>query len=716
MESQIPPGTMEEIRVAFERYRDLPFPIYASDKSGRFLLANEPAIALFGIDRNKPIGDYFIGDFYADPKQREGVIEKLEASAPGAWKMDIEVRLRFNGNSQRIRFSTMPFFEDNTLTGLLCIAFSVSDGEWFKDFQNSIEAGFFEMNGHMTLKDCNPAFAKILNYSDPEDLVDVSLSELLWDSSISKGIHEQILEHTQIEDLEVKMRRKDGILVYVKMSCLAYFGTPGNIAHIKGTIRDFTADVIENNIPVGLFMVSKDDSMNPVITHCNETFAHIHGYDTPEDMIGKSTKEFQSNLNVYANYKEALDKAAARSEPLLEHYMQIRNKEHKTIEVVVNVQYVKDEEQKVRVGSMSNVTGHERGRLHKLAQNFSALLHTYLATVNGLRDTLIMMTKAHGQDLLRDNKYIDRAEAMTVINRRRKRMDDLIAGLSDVFAERNLDQTALLRLQKAWQNVNRIKEEGENKEKDNAAWLRRNLIEINKQLRTLKIMSLPKEHLREIRNEVEEMLRLTSMISASISIDELNERIPEFYYFRDYLRRGEFAVPDKFVTQNVLTGLNDQLHKLEEFAASRNVAIVQHYNQRDQIIVSHRADLNRAFHNLLHNAIKYSWSKGQDRQAHVDIYVEKKKNEVEIIIENWGVPILKEELENNEILQFGRRGRIADDRGRSGTGIGLYDADDIIKKHGGTLHLSSEPTFGNLPNDYKNPFITRAYITLPLDK
>ena len=80
------------------------------------------------------------------------------------------------------------------------------------------------------------------------------------------------------------------------------------------------------------------------------------------------------------------------------------------------------------------------------------------------------------------------------------------------------------------------------------------------------------------------------------------------------------------------------------------------------------------------------------------------------------MPIRREELDSGLVFQFGKRGRESEDRGRSGTGIGLYDAQDIITKHGGTLRVTSEPTFGNLPDIYTNPFITRALITLPVAK
>lgn len=718
MEPQLYPALLNDIEAAFEKIRDLPYPIYACNAEGIFLFANEQAYQRFGFDRNVPLESCNIRSYYQNPAERAALLAELRHHPLGVWVQDLNVTLRFDGHPCKIRFASRPFFDDHgELRALLCMAFEVNGMERYAEFEKSIEAGFFELDSRLMLRDYNPAFAKILHFTGPDNaLRGKSLGELLWEPGETEKFLREIQEKESIEDRLVKLRRQNGVPAFTKMSCIACPDATGGIAYIKGTVRDITADIIEDNLPVGLFMVSKDPDMRPVIAHANRTFAHIHGFDSPDEMMGKVVAKFQNNPGTYQVYKDALDEAAAEGQPLLEHFMKIRSHGGKELEVVVNAQYVEGEDRLVRVGSMTDITGHERSHIQTIADNFSALLHTYLATVNGLRDTLIMLTRAHGQDLLKKDRFIDRSQAITEANRHRKRLEEYIAELAKTIEERKLDRTQLLRLQRYRDIMNNPKEEFAEKEKDNAAWLRRNLVEINKQIRDLRNLNLPRELIRGLRSEVEDMLRLTSMVSISLSIDELNERIPEFYYFRDYLRRGKSADKEKMAAQNIIPVLVSQTQKLEEFASARRVTIVQHFNPYENIPVACRADLNRAFHSLLHNAIKYSWTKSKDRQAHVDIYVEKKKDEVEIIIENWGVPIRKEELEGGEILQFGKRGREADDRGRSGTGIGLYDANDIITQHNGKLRLTSEPTFGNPPEVYSNPFITRAFITLPIAK
>ena len=156
-------------------------------------------------------------------------------------------------------------------------------------------------------------------------------------------------------------------------------------------------------------------------------------------------------------------------------------------------------------------------------------------------------------------------------------------------------------------------------------------------------------------------------MSLSLSLDELNERIPEFYYFRDYMRRKDTEMQDA-KPQNLIPVLLDAAQFLEEFASIRKVAIAQHFNPQDNILVRcNKGALNRAFHCLLHNAIKYSWSKRGDNPPYVDIRLEKKQDTIEIVIENWGVAIRREELENDLILKFGQRGLIGNKVARFST-------------------------------------------------
>ncbi len=715
MEPILPFVLREEIRYAFERICDLPFPIYASDRNGAFLFANEQAVEFFGITPDKNLSDWNIASYYEDIGERDYILRQLQTVTPGVWRNDLTVRLKIHDEYRKIRFISRAFFDENDrLGGLLCIANSMSEIEWFAEFEEIIQAGFFEFNKDLVITDCNRTFAGMLNYQTPADLKGTSFGALLWEPEKATVLVEEIRVHPHLEDMRLKLRRKDGAMVIVKMNCIGIADEPEVISRIKGTVSDVTFETIQNDLPVGLFLVSTNSKGEEIVSRASSVFAQIHGYDSVNDILTKPIRSFHSNPAGYEAFKAELDKAARNNQPLLDYYMEIQDKQGKKRNVVVNVRYAADESD-LRVGAVYDVTDHVRGHMRTLEADFSSVLHTYIATINGLRDTLGMLLKAHGQDLLKDNTHIDRVKASAELNRCKKRMEEYLNDLGKMAEERNVQDAQMAKIQKFWRAL-ASGDVSADKEKDNAAWVRRNLIEMRKSIEALKNLNLPRELLRNMRAEIDEMLRLTSMVSLSISVDELNERIPDFYYFRDYLRRGEM-VQQELKMHNIIPILGDAVRYLEEFAAVNRVTINQQFNVRENIPVNcHKTSLNRAFHNLLHNAIKYSWTKGQDRQPWVNVQLEKKQNEVEIVIENWGVPIRREELEKGQVFQFGKRGRESEDRGRSGTGIGLYDALDIITKLGGTLRLSSEPTFGNLPDMYSNPFITRAIITIPIAK
>ncbi|MCE7925198.1 MAG: PAS domain-containing protein [Haliscomenobacteraceae bacterium CHB4] len=716
MEPNLSSSLLQAIRHAFGQISGLPFPIYASDKTGAFLFANEQAVEFFMLDAGDDFSGFNIGTYYEDGKEREYILRQLQHVPPGGWHNNLTVRLKIHDEYRKIRFVTKPFRDEaGELCALLCIALSMSDIEWFAEFEKMMYAGFFETDKDLMLVDCNQNFAQVLNYASPAEIKGKSLGDFFWEPDKIARFYNDLNRHPHIENRQLKLRRKDGAMVVVKMSCIGIAGETENIARIKGTIHDVTFEIIQNDLPVGLFLVNTSQQGEEIISRANLTFAHIHGYDSPEEIFSKPIRQFHPNAAAYEAFKAELNKAAANNQPLLDYYMEIQDKQGKKRNVVANVRYVAEENQHLRVGAVYDVTDHVRGHTRTLEADFSSVLHTYIATINGLRDTLTMLIKAHGQDLQRDETHIDRAKAAAETVRCKKRLEELLADLSKIAEERNLDDANLARLPKLVQKLS-TGDTAADKEKDNAALSRRILLEIRKCLDNLRPLNLPRELLRNLRSETDEMLRLTSMISLSISLDELNERIPDFYYFRDYLRRGEI-VQQEFKSHNLVPIVLDAVRFLEEFAAIHRVNVVQQFNQRDNIpVLCHKNSLNRAFHNLLHNAIKYSWTKGQDRQPWVNVRMEKKGDVVEILIENWGVPIRREELESGSVFQFGKRGRESEDRGRSGTGIGLYDAQDVISKHGGTLRMTSEPTFGNLPEMYSNPFITRAYITLPVAK
>jgi signal transduction histidine kinase len=106
-----------------------------------------------------------------------------------------------------------------------------------------------------------------------------------------------------------------------------------------------------------------------------------------------------------------------------------------------------------------------------------------------------------------------------------------------------------------------------------------------------------------------------------------------------------------------------------------------------------RAYLNRAFHNAIDNAVKYSF----DGTAHQSRWIEiagqyeirQKLPGYAIHISNLGIGIEEDELER--VFEPGYQGRRRLGEFRSGFGMGLTFVRECVEMHGGTVSISSHP-------------------------
>jgi len=124
-------------------------------------------------------------------------------------------------------------------------------------------------------------------------------------------------------------------------------------------------------------------------------------------------------------------------------------------------------------------------------------------------------------------------------------------------------------------------------------------------------------------------------------------------------------------------------------------------------------DIDRLICNLLRNAIEYSY-RGERRFVKVIAREMQPENEVEITIENYGVPIKLEEIDSGDIFKFGYRGELAYENYRDGIGVGLADVKEVVDAHQGRIAITSVPRAddGN-PPQYKVPYLTTVTIRLP---
>jgi signal transduction histidine kinase len=126
-------------------------------------------------------------------------------------------------------------------------------------------------------------------------------------------------------------------------------------------------------------------------------------------------------------------------------------------------------------------------------------------------------------------------------------------------------------------------------------------------------------------------------------------------------------------------------------------------------------DLTLAFKNLIHNAVKYSFgsSRVQQRSRYVRIvghWADSQNLRYSISIQNYGIGISKEEIEKRLIFNPYYRGERASDRRRTGAGLGLAHARQIIEDlHHGSIEVTSRPMPGEA-----NPYLTTFTVTLPV--
>ncbi len=150
-------------------------------------------------------------------------------------------------------------------------------------------------------------------------------------------------------------------------------------------------------------------------------------------------------------------------------------------------------------------------------------------------------------------------------------------------------------------------------------------------------------------------------------------------------------------------------------------------------------ELEIAFHNLIDNAVKYSFRNRRDpSQYKISIHGYNMKIDEHgmrwycVTIRNRGIGIAPEELESGLIFREGYRGRWAQDRNRAGSGIGSGVSKEIIeRRHRGRLIIESKlprgrgdrwPTAEEIASAMRSgiggrrtlqPYITTATVELP---
>lgn len=127
----------------------------------------------------------------------------------------------------------------------------------------------------------------------------------------------------------------------------------------------------------------------------------------------------------------------------------------------------------------------------------------------------------------------------------------------------------------------------------------------------------------------------------------------------------------------------------------------------DAVLYVDKQLMRRVFINLMDNAIKYSYESVKDeRFIKIDCHRYSINNDWLISFESYGVGITPKEISSGVIFKYGRRGKLSNDRRRSGTGIGLAETKRIVDAHKGKIVVNSI-------NKNNEAYLTTVKIILP---
>ena len=137
-----------------------------------------------------------------------------------------------------------------------------------------------------------------------------------------------------------------------------------------------------------------------------------------------------------------------------------------------------------------------------------------------------------------------------------------------------------------------------------------------------------------------------------------------------------------------LIGLLDRVrHMLQPLASKRGVSL-EFKAEEDLTVLGDAMMLQQAFYNLVDNAIKYS-----QEDTTVKILLSRREHRAVVRIVDQGIG-MSQEAQQHIFERFYRVDK-ARSRQTGGTGLGLSIVDQIVRQHGGEIHVQSQEGVGS---------------------
>ncbi|HUZ17823.1 MAG TPA: PAS domain S-box protein [Spirochaetia bacterium] len=340
----------EERRLYHTLIDNLPDSVYVKDVEGRFLLANRALGELMEVDDpGKLVGntdfDFYPAElanrFSADEQGvlREGreLINEREDRGPGGgprWTLSTKVPVR---DANGTIYGLVGITKDITKPKAVEDALSSSELRYRRIFDNA-PVGIFHTTAEGKLLDANPAFAQILGFDSPEELIDTvnrhNIAAIYQDPERRSLVVERLLASPIWQRFQEPLRRRDGSTATGRMMLRSYLPAGAEAPGLECFVEDISDQeaarealarersllkALMDNVPDRIFFKNRRGAFTLV----NMSQARALGSDDPESVIGKGDADYLPREYAEAS-AEREGEIIATGRPLFEREERIR--------------------------------------------------------------------------------------------------------------------------------------------------------------------------------------------------------------------------------------------------------------------------------------------------------------------------------------------------------------------------------------------------------
>jgi PAS domain S-box-containing protein len=712
----------KDVKIDLKEFvENLPVGLYQVDNSGRFVYCNRTMAHILGYTDSSELIGREIKDFYFNPEDRARLIRKMRKD--GGKFLDETLHWRNKQDREIYLSDSCQFLYDDKgkeigVRGMLMEI-------WYGKVFDKMNEGFYKVGpDEKTIVKANYAVARMFGYRYPEEVEGLDITQFYKDAKDLEKFKADLYKNERVENYPVEMVTKDKEEIVVSVNASVVKDEKTNIIGREGTFRDITENhkirKILEDMPTMAYQIKNKNGKN-CISYCNKAFAKMFGYSKPEEVIGIEVKDLYADKSDVINFERALIDADARGEFLLDHRLRVKKKTGELFWVEIDSQLLKDHKGNAigRQGTLRDATIKiQLEEILRRKEDIQRFSHRFMAPIMSIKsssDTLI-------KELIQSLKWESSDDGREVLKRIHGDPFSLLKQIKDLSKKLLVvlqNSMALQEEEKSFTSrlhvfVNNLEEYSKETRIDD-------IIELRETHRNIRICFLEqlaaKPNIQEDIDPVPEYLEVLDRLYILYIVQTITNTSKIAYTdvenLRSYLSgwgrdKQSKEKPFKFKKRNLFECINEVVNIYQIYASEKRISIEIVSIDPTLGIEMSEDSFKIMLHNLIQNAVKYSYRK----RKNIQIRVVNMTKDVMIEITNFGVGILPEEIQQGKIFEYGSRGKLSFDWNITGSGIGLSEALRIARKHGGNITVSSRP-LGKQPEEGKTPYVTKVTVILP---